>query len=175
MRREFVPRRQRVKVFWKCTVCSVATNRPYFKICEVCGVGTQPDDFQTPDWYEPDEEEQKKLDDEELNEQLTQQLLNNEDGGNANAANQPVNFLPAARGQQLLHRDQVQINPRRILHWQCDLCSYNENRPYFNFCEVCAQGKKPDTFEIPHWYQPDADEQRKLEEAKRNEELTLQM
>ena len=25
----------RVQVTWKCSVCSVATNRPFFKVCEV--------------------------------------------------------------------------------------------------------------------------------------------
>ena len=60
---------------WTCDVCSVATNRPYFKICEVCGEGTRPDDFVIPNWYNPDKDEQKKLQQEDMNDQLTRDLL----------------------------------------------------------------------------------------------------
>ena len=62
-------------VSWTCSVCSVATNRPYFEMCELCGQGTRPDNFVIPSWYIPDQEESNKIKQEQLNEQWTRSLL----------------------------------------------------------------------------------------------------
>ena len=42
---------------------------------QVCGVGAQPEDFEIPDWYEPDEDEKRKLEEEQMNERLTMQRI----------------------------------------------------------------------------------------------------
>ena len=61
------------------------------------------------------------------------------------------------------------------LKWQCEICSYNGNRPHFKFCEVCARGTRPEGYEIPDWYEPEADERRKLDEERQNELLIIEM
>ncbi|XP_063724554.1 uncharacterized protein LOC134852171 isoform X2 [Symsagittifera roscoffensis] len=159
----FTGPQDRVQVTWKCSVCSVATNRPFFKVCEVCGVGIQPEDFSIPDWYEADEDEMRKLAEERHNQLLTEQMLKNE-----------KNIVNNEQLGDAAFRAQIPARKKKV-GWVCEVCSFAESRPYFSFCEMCGQGKRPDDFIIPEGYEPDEDERAKIEWEKQNEQLTLQL